>query len=743
MLLTDPIEKNFRINDIQKKALKRIGIITVSDLLFYFPSRYSDITNLKKISDLTAGETATICGKVLKTATKKGFRSKIPMGEAEIDDGSGKIKVVWFSQAYMAKMMKTGQIVKLTGRITDGKRGIYLANPEFEKAGDMPIDYHSSLFAKDTDKDNGIYPVYPETRGLTSRWIFHTIQKIISSGLVSEIQEYLPEEILKKYNLPTLRSALVWIHFPKKENDANAARKRFAFDEVFFIQLERAGDRMKYEKSSAFKIAPKKDDIDDFTSRFPFKMTPAQDNAIKQILKDFEKESPMSRLLEGDVGSGKTAVAATASYATIRSRPKGQDFGSLQVAYMAPTEILASQHFENFIKYFEHLNINVALMTGSGCKKFPSKVNPTSWTGISRTQLLKWVANGEIPIVIGTHALIQKSVKFKNLALAIIDEQHRFGVNQRFALAKGKSINEAEGKRSDLKGSQGPTLGNSANPIPHLLSMTATPIPRTLALTVYGDLDLTLLDEMPIGRKPIITEIVTPDKRDATYEKIKEELAKGRQLYVICPRINEPDPDKELALNVKSAVAEAKRLKKEVFQKYEIDVLHSKMTKQKKEDVMDDFYSGKIDILVATSVVEVGVNVPNATIIIIEGGERFGLSQLHQLRGRVIRGSHQAFCYVFADAKSEKTIERLKALKTAKNGFELSELDLALRGAGELYGSKQWGLSDLGMEAIKNLKMVEAARAEAKILIQKDPELSKHPLLKAKIKQKAGEFHFE
>ena len=764
MLLDDQIEKQFRINDIQKKALKKIGLQTLNDLLFYFPSRYNDISNMKKISDLTVGETATICGKVLKTASKKGFKSKIPMGEAEIDDGSGKLKVIWFSQAYMAKMMKVGQIVKLTGRITEGKRGMYLANPEFEKAGDMPIDYHSSLFAPQEAgqaKDrfsNGIYPIYPETRGITSRWIFHTIQKIISSGLVTEIKEYTPEEILKRYNLPGLRSALIWIHFPKKERDATAARKRFAFDEVFFLQLERAGDRMKYEKSAGFKITPSKKEIGEFVNRFPFKMTPAQDRAISQILNDFEKESPMSRLLEGDVGSGKTAVAATASYATIRSRPpktpdgqvfgrpsaladdldrgKLQTFGSLQVAYMAPTEILASQHFENFIKYFEHLNISVALITGSGCKKFPSKVyNPANgginWTNISRPQLLKWIASGEIPILIGTHALIQKSVKFKNLALVIIDEQHRFGVNQRFALAKGKS---------------------DTAPIPHLLSMIATPIPRTLALTVYGDLDLTLLDEMPVGRKPIITEIVTPNKRDATYEKIKEELVKGRQLYVICPRINEPDPEKELALNVKSAVAEAKRLKKDIFPKYEIGVLHSKMTKQKKEEEMKDFYEGNIDILVATSVVEVGVNVPNATIIIIEGGERFGLSQLHQLRGRVIRSSHQAYCYVFASDSAKatsskggknKTIDRFSAFKTAKNGFELSELDLALRGAGELYGSKQWGLSDLGMEAIKNLKMVEAARTEAKILIQKDPELSKHPLLKAKIKEKAGEFHFE
>ncbi|MBY0376425.1 DEAD/DEAH box helicase, partial [Patescibacteria group bacterium] len=398
---------------------------------------------------------------------------------------------------------------------------------------------------------------------------------------------------------------------------------------------------------------------------------------------------------------------------------KLQTCGNLQVAYRAPTEILATQHFESFIQYFKHMPINIGLITGSGCRKFPSKLNPSGWTDISRAQLLKWIANGEVPILIGTHALIQKTVKFKNLSLVVIDEQHRFGTEQRRKLVRKDNI------------------------APHLLSMTATPIPRTLALTIYGDLDLSLLEEMPAGRKPIITEIITPERRESTYEKIKEELKNGRQLYVICPRIFAPDPEKELALNVKSAVEEAKRLKKEVFKDYEIGVLHSKMSKEKKEDVMQEFKDGKIHILCATSVVEVGVNVPNATVIILEGAERFGLAQLHQLRGRVIRGTHQAYCYVFAEAKSAKTMERLKALKTAKNGFELAELDLTLRGAGELGGSKQWGITDLGMEAIKNLKMVEAARTEAIRLIEEDMELTKYPLLKQKVKEKAGEFHFE
>ena len=436
----------------------------------------------------------------------------------------------------------------------------------------------------------------------------------------------------------------------------------------------------------------------------------------------------MNRLLEGDVGSGKTAVAATAAYVTVNTRPNGQNFGNLQVAYMAPTEILANQHFYSFIQYFVNTGVQIGLITGSGCKKFPSKINPKDATTISRAQLLKWVVNGEIPILIGTHALIQKTVKFKNLALVVIDEQHRFGTAQRRKLVRKDNI------------------------APHLLSMTATPIPRTLALTIYGDLDLSLLDEMPPGRKEIITEIITPDKRGETYEKVRSELKSGRRAYVICPRIFEAE-DPYLASplargrggggEMRAVTTEAKRLKKEVFREYEIGVLHSKMSKEKKEGMMREFVNGKINILCATSVVEVGVNVENATVIIIEGAERFGLAQLHQLRGRVLRSTHQAYCYIFADAKSVKTLERLKALKTAKNGFELAELDLTLRGAGELSGTKQWGITDLGMEAIKNIKMVEAARTEATRLISEDPELSKYPLLKSKVKEKVSEFHFE
>ncbi len=732
---SDRLEAKFRLEEKQKKALRRLGLFSVRDLLFYFPVRYSDMSEVRNISELAPGETATVFGRISKLKTKKGYRSKMPMGEGEIEDVSGRIKIIWFNQAYMAKMIKEGENAKLTGRVAEGKYGKYLSNPELEKMPYLPADSHDTLFqnSEGTGETGLSYPIYPETRGITSKWFYHAILKILKEKTLDQMEDYIPEEILKKYHLPSLKSALVWIHSPKSPKDAESARKRFAFEEVFFIQLERQKDRAEYRKNRSFSVKPDKMKTEEFLERFPFEPTGAQKKAVSAALADMAKDIPMARLLEGDVGSGKTAVAATAAYmAVAQENGKGMPAG-LQAAYMAPTEILAVQHFESFIKFFNPgadrgkggglssalSAINIGLITGSGCRKFPSKVNPAGWTDISRAQLLKWVAGGEIPILIGTHALIQKSVKFKNLAFAVIDEQHRFGTAQRRKLVRKDGT------------------------APHLLSMTATPIPRTLALTIYGDLDLTLLDEMPAGRKEIITEIVSPDKRENIYEKVRKELSAGRQAYVICPRIFEPDPAKELALQAKSAVAEAKRLKKEVFPEYEIGVLHSKMGKQKKEEVMKDFAEGRLRILCATSVVEVGVNVPNATVIIIEGAERFGLAQLHQLRGRVLRSTHQAYCYVFAEAKSDKTMSRLRALKSAKSGFELAEMDLSLRGAGELSGGKQWGVSDLAMEAIKNLKMVEAARTEAVRLIGEDQGLSSHPLLRKIAEEKTKEFHFE
>lgn len=759
----------FRLKGDQIFALKKLGITTLQDILYHFPTRYEHSSSAKLIRDIIVGETVTIYGKVSGLKTGKSFRSNVSKAEGWLDDDTGRIKLMWFHQPYIAKLIQDNSLVKVHGKISERNGQLSILNPEISPVSAIPNGIGDDLFADSINADlhSGVnsdmgfaqIPVYAESKGITSKWFFHAIQKIFRHPEFSNIKDPIPSEILKKYNLPSLSTALVWIHTPKKDADAKVAEKRFAFEEIFYIQLKNEFVRAEQSAEQSFVIEKSADELASFTSRFPFALTEGQQQAIDTVLADFKTGHPMSRLLEGDVGSGKTAVAAVTTYATVASRPKGQDFGTLQVAYMAPTEILARQHFESFIQYFKHMPISIGLITGNGCRKFPSKINKDGWTDISRTQFLKWVASGEISVVIGTHALIQKSVDFKHLAYVIIDEQHRFGTAQRQKLTK-KNVKGAETDLKPVKASKFKTAQKTFG-VPHLLSMTATPIPRTLALTMYGDLDLSILDQMPSGRKKIITEIVgnggkagKKSDRETVYEHVRTELQAGRQAYVICPRINEPDPEKEQSVLARSVKEEAKRLKEKVFPEYRIDIMHSKMKPAEKEEVMERFSRHEIDILVSTSVVEVGVNVPNASLIIIEGGERFGLSQLHQLRGRVIRGNHQPYCYVFTSdnasggksKSSDKTIERLKALATAKNGFELAELDLAQRGAGELYAGKQWGLSDIAMNAIKNLKMVEAARNEAQLMVKAHGKLeemnTKEPLL-ADILRRKRDVHFE
>jgi len=730
----------FRLTPPQRDALRKLGIITVKDLIYHFPVRYGDTVESRSIDSLQKGDTAVIFGKASGLKASKGFRSKIAMADGYVEDETGRIHCVWFNQPYIAKMTPEGVKVRVEGKVSERRatHELYMSNPKLEVVNELPAGSADSLFGTEGPVHN-LYPVYPESRGISSAWLYHNIQKLLKAGILDEIDDPLPGHILVKYHLPNIRTALIWIHAPMKKEDAESARKRFAFEEIFLIQLARQKARAKYRENPAFVIEPSKRSVDEFIRRFPFAMTAAQTRSIQSILADFANEQAMTRLLEGDVGSGKTAVAAVAAFAAVTTKPSlvrpdgtrvPQNFGNLQVAYMCPTEILATQQYESFIQYFSYLGVRIGLITSSGCRIFPSKVNPKSWTDISRSQLLSWVGNGEVPILIGTHALIQKSVKWKHLAFVIIDEQHRFGTAQRAKLVK--------------KGNgPGKTSQSTSLPVPHLLSMTATPIPRTLALTMYGDLDLTLLDESPAGRKPIVTEIVYPTRREETYEKIRHELKAGRQMYVICPRIDEPDPEKEAAVIAKSVKEEAKRLQKDVFPEYKIAVLHSKMKPQEKDDMMTSFKEGRVHILCSTSVVEVGVNVPNATVIVIEGAERFGLSQLHQLRGRVMRSSHQAYCYCFSETTSEKSVGRLNALKTARNGFELAEADLAQRGAGLLYGAKQWGVSDVAMDALQNLKLVEAARNEAIRIISEDTDLVRYPSLREAVSAKDSEMHFE
>lgn len=720
----DLVTKHFtRLKPDQKSALKRLGIETIRDLLYHFPARYEAQGPTGTVANVATGSEVTLYGTIRKPETRKAWKSRRPLAEAWLEDASGKIKMMWFNQPYIAKTLHDGMVVKASGRIAGTGTKMYLANPDIDRSPVSPEDVHESLFTKTESGaplvEDALYAIYPESKGVSSLWFLHAMKRIFEARVHETIPDPIPADMLGRYKLPTLATSLVFLHAPKKESDAAAAKKRFAFEEIFGIQLAMQRERLSAVKEKSLPVNIDRKALKDFIASFPFPPTGAQKRSIDSIVDDFEKMHPMRRLLEGDVGSGKTAVAAASAYLVATSTPPGRASGTLQVAYMCPTEILAKQHFSTFVSYFRDHPIPIGLITGSECRKFPSKVPYEESAKVSRAQFSKWVAQGEIPIVIGTHALVYKSLEFQNLAFAIIDEQHRFGKAHRKKLSSKHSIS------------------------PHLLSMTATPIPRTLALTIYGDLDLSLLDEMPKGRKPILTEIVGPEKRAAAYERVRAEMKNGRQAYVICPRIDEPDPNKELAVQAKSVKAEAERLKREVFPEASIDILHSKMTPIEKEKVMKSFEKGTIDILVATSVVEVGVNVPNATVILIEGAERFGLAQLHQLRGRVIRSNHQAYCFVLPETYGQATKDRLKALTTAKDGFELAEHDLALRGAGELAGNRQWGVSDIAMEAIKNLKLVEAARTEAAKLINDDPDLHSLPHLRKIVEEKTRKLYME
>ena len=720
MRLDSPISSLSRINQIHADALKRLKLSTVRDLLYHFPTRYADSREVTSTTNLEPGKPVTLYGVMEKVQVRRSFKGHVPMTEAHVADQTGVVRAVWFNQAYIGKMYPDGTKVKVSGTVQADKKGVFLSNPSIERAPEIIPDAGDSLFHTNVAPEF-LTPVYRETKGVTSNYLYLLIKKAVAGGVLDDVTDPIPPHILKRLHLPELKDALLYIHFPKEEKLTVAARKRFAFEEIFYMQLKQYRERVLAQHSLAYEISAIDEDINAFMESFSFDPTQAQRDAVKSIIGDMRKKFPMGRLLEGDVGSGKTFVAATAAYATLLTSV-GKGGQSLQVAYMAPTEILARQHFESFIKYFEGTGVEIGLLTGSGCKKFPSKTNTEGFTDISRAQLLKWLADGRVSVVIGTHALIQKSVTFANLALVIIDEQHRFGVRQRKLLAEKQGT-----KRKEL---------------PHLLSMTATPIPRTLALTMFGDLDLTVIDEMPRERKRIITETVPARKRKDVYEHIRKELEGGRQVYVICPRIDEQDEEERQKRMLKSVKEEAKRLGEEIFPEFVVDILHSKMKKEEKEEVMQDFLDKKSDILVATSVVEVGVNVPNATIIVIEHADRFGLAQLHQLRGRVGRSSYQSYCYLFTESEGEATQRRLKHLVEAKNGFELAELDMHSRGIGTLMDGKQWGISDLAMEAIKNPKLVEVARAEAQELINNDPDLQSYPDL-ASIVHKRDTVHME
>ena len=747
------ISKVTRLSGEHIFGLKKLKIETILDLLYYFPTRYADERENRNINDLAKGQAVILFGVIKNIKIKRSFHGHIPMTEAKLVDNSGSLKLVWFHQAYIGKMYQENDFVKISGVVAE-KDGVFsMMNPQIERSNSTQNLIQENIFNLENFGAQSIsqelIPIYRETKGVSSNFLNYLIKKCLKELKVLDLVRNIdpvPKNILKELNLPSLDKAFLYIHLPKSQKDFStekqiiSARKRFSFQEIFFIQIEKQRERELAKNSLAYKIEDNKfskDFISCIQKKYNFKLTSSQLLAIRNILESLNKVEPMSRLLEGDVGSGKTLVAAAAVYVISQNENK------LQVAYMAPTEILAKQHFESFINYFADTGIEIGLLTSKSCYKFPSKLQNQNrktqednfYTQISKPQLKKQIALGNISILIGTHSLIQKNLFFKSLALVIIDEQHRFGVKQRAALAQKKSVEINILPANDLNNlkNKKEKIFSEKRELPHLLTMTATPIPRTLALTIFGDLDLTVIDEMPRNRKKILTKIVLEKDRGKIYEEIKSEIVAGYQAYVITPRIDELDEEEKQSknkLNLRSVQSELKSIKKYFGDKISVAGLHGNLKKDEKEKIMEDFSKNKIQILVATSVVEVGVNVPNASRMIIEGAERFGLAQLHQLRGRIGRSDRESICYLFTTngnimRGSEITAKRLKALEDAKNGFELAERDMQERGIGTLQNGKQWGLSDLAMEAIKNLKLVEVARESAKKIIFEDPNLEK------------------
>ena len=716
MDLDTSIKEISRIGISFQRKLQRMGIKTVEDLLWHFPHRYEDFSNIIHVSKVKLNETCCILGKILEIKNTRTWKRKMIITEAIVQDNSSAIKVVWFNQPYLIKTLKEGDVVCLAGKVSFGDKGVFLSSPAYEK---IPATNNEQQEFTHTGR---IIPVYPETEGLSSRWLRYILKPLLLE-FKNKIPEILPQKIIKTENLLPINQAIWQVHFPDSNSEAEKARARFSFEELFLIELSVLKERLRLNKEKAPAIPLNIELIKELVSSLPFKLTDAQRKCAWQILKDLEKPRPMSRLLEGDVGSGKTVVAVIAALNVVKA--------GFQVAFMAPTEILAKQHFQEVAKLLRPFKVRIALLTGKEDKIISQKLK-NEILEISRNKLLDKARKGEIDVLIGTHSLIQDKVKFGNLSFCIIDEQHRFGIEQRARLCR--------------------SYGGQAKLIPHLLSMTATPIPRTLALTIYGDLDLSILDEMPKGRKKIITKVIPPEERKGAYDFIRQQVKIGNQIFVICPRIESGIRNQESGIKNRDVLswAEAKavkeeyeKLSKKVFPDLKVGMLHGKMASKEKEKVMKNFKAKKIDILVSTSVVEVGIDVPQTTVMMIEGAERFGLAQLYQFRGRVGRSDLQSFCFLFTDSPAKKTRQRLEAIVKAENGFKLAQKDLEIRGPGTLSGVKQWGIPDLAMENLKNLPLVEKTREAARELLDEDADLKKYSFLKERLKKFEKRIHLE
>jgi len=697
------------------KYLEKLGIKTIKDLLWYFPFRYEDFSKIKKINELQSEEKCSIIGSVKKIDIRRTFKRKMFIVEAVIEDDTGQITAIWFNQIYLLKNIPLGATLSLSGKVTKRGRKLIISSPSYEIISRQNL---GEEFYQELKHTGRLIPVYSETKGLSSRALRYFIKPLLK--LTYGIKDSLPDFILKNHELINLQQSLDQIHFPSSLLLAKKAKRRFVFESLLLSQIY----LLKRKRKNALLKAPKINlDIpllQSFTKSLSFPFTECQRKTIWEIANNLH-QMPMNRLLEGEVGSGKTIVAIAASLLTIKS--------NYQVAVMAPTEILAKQHFDKFKDVLKPFQIKIALLTSSTTKIYDDSLEGQ----ISKQTLNKIIASSDPILVIGTHALIQKNIRFNRLGLIIVDEQHRFGVEQRKKLI-AKNANKEE--------------------IPHLLSMTATPIPRTLALAFYGDLDLSILDELPKGRKKIITKVVLPKDREEIYNFIRKEIKKGRQAFVICPRIEETEiPDikgdnlltlsERLSHEVKAVKKEYEKLSKEIFPDLKIAMLHGKMKPKEKETIMKNFQENKINLLVSTSVVEVGVDIPNASLMIIEGPEHFGLAQLHQFRGRIGRSHYQSHCFLFSESSQTSTTSRLKTLVKCNDGFHLAEMDLSLRGPGQFLGTKQSGIPDLVMSSLLNKEFIEKVHQQAKEVLKEDPTLKKWPLLLANFQEFSEKIHKE
>ncbi len=668
--LQSPVTAIVGIGPTLAGRLKRLGVQTIYDLLYFFPYRYEDYTQLKPIARLQYGEQVTVIG-TIRDAKVKQHRGGTPILNVIVADGTGEFQATWFNQPYLARRFKPGMIVSLSGQVDEFLGRWVMTSPMWE-------------ILETTRMTAGrLVPIYALTKGLSAAWLRKMIEQALSYW-VSRLPEYLPTDIRDRLGLMSLERAMTQIHRPDDTTSLAAAQRRLAFDEFLLLQLGVLRQRRQWQSEPGIPVPTDQARLEEFMAGLPYTLTDAQQRALSEIAQDMAQDRPMSRLLQGDVGSGKTIVAAAAMFLAAAA--------GMQSAIMAPTEILAEQHFKSLERLLSAQNIRVRLLTGS-------------MSQADKDAVYAEIASGEAQVVVGTHAIIQEGVQFQSLVLAIIDEQHRFGVRQR-GILRGKGYN------------------------PHILVMSATPIPRTLALTAYGDLDLSILDEMPPGRQPIQTKWFAQAERERAYRFVRMQVQQGRQAFIICPLVQESDK-----IEAKAAVEEHQRLQKTIFPDLRLGLLHGRMKSDEKEQVMRQFSQRELDILVSTSVVEVGIDVPNATVMLIEGANRFGLSQLHQFRGRVGRGEHPSYCILMADSVNDLSQERLRAIEETQDGFILAQKDMEMRGPGDLMGTRQSGMPELKLASLGDTPLLELARREALDLYAQDPDLARpeHQLLAAQV----------